>query len=527
MPDGPAQAHGRRHAGLLIPLSSIPSRASWGIGEIPDLEPLGAWARSAGIDQIQILPVLEMAVAECSPYSAVSAMAIDPIYVRLPEVEEFEAEGGEASLDGDALATLAAVRAAPGVDFGAVRVLKRRALTAAFGRFHERHWRLATARAAALAHFIEDQSWWLDDYTLFRAIQDVHAETRWTDWPSALRARDPEALHSARAMLAPAVLEHAYVQWIAATQWARMRARTPAAILGDFPFMIVLDSADVWARQDQFRLDVTIGTPPDAFNATGQDWRLPACRWDVMAGDGFAWMADRARRSAALFDGYRIDHVVGLYRTYVRPVDGAAPCFVPADEGEQRAQGERLMRVCMNVDVAVTAEDLGSIPDFVRASLAGLQVPGYRVLRWERDSTDPDRPYVDPAAYPANSVATSGTHDTTTLAGWWDEMDESARAHVLRLPGLAGTGVAPGDSFGPHLRDALLRLLLGAGSDLAIVPFQDVFGWTDRINVPGTIASSNWTFRLPWPVDDLARREECRERAAALATWSASAGRSG
>lgn len=527
MTDGRVRALRGRHAGLLVPLSAIPSHVSWGIGEIPDLEPLGAWALSAGFDRIQILPVLEMAPADCSPYSALSAMAIDPMYVRLGDVEEFHANGAEASLDADARATLAAARAAPRIDFESVRTLKRRAFNAAFDRFHAEHWRSGSARAAALAHFIDDQSWWLDDYTLFRALQDAHPGTGWTAWPEHLRDRDPEALRSARATLERAVLEHAYVQWVAATQWARMRARTPAAILGDFPFMIVLDSADVWARQAQFRLDVTIGTPPDAFSATGQDWRLPGCRWDVMAGDEFAWMAARARRYAALFDGYRLDHVVGLYRTYMRPVDGRAPFFVPADEAGQRAQGERLVRVCANVEATVIAEDLGSIPDFVRASLVELGTPGYRVLRWERDWTDPQQAYLDPAAYPANSVATSGTHDTTTLAGWWEESAASDRAQLLRLPGLARAGVSPTDPFGPPLRDALLRTLLGAGSDLVILPVQDVFGWTARINSPGTIAPSNWTFRLPWPVDDLARRDDCRERATALSTWSDAAGRGG
>ena len=103
------------------------------------------------------------------------------------------------------------------------------------------------------------------------------------------------------------------------------RARERAgdvALFGDLPFMVSGDSADVWARQDEFRLDASVGVPPDAFSETGQDWGLPVYRWDVLAERDFDWLRHRARRNADLFDGYRVDHLVGFYRTYFRPHDG-------------------------------------------------------------------------------------------------------------------------------------------------------------------------------------------------------------
>ena len=93
-------------------------------------------------------------------------------------------------------------------------------------------------------------------------------------------------------------------------------------LFGDLPFMVDGDSADVWARQHQFRLDVSVGAPPDAFSATGQDWGMPVYRWDALAAEDFRWLRERARRSADLFDGYRVDHLVGFYRTYGRPRHG-------------------------------------------------------------------------------------------------------------------------------------------------------------------------------------------------------------
>src|SRR5262249_38748463 len=230
-----------------------------------------------------------------------------------------------------------------------------------------------------------DQAWWVDDYSLFRAIHAREGDRAWTEWPDGLRDRRPDDLDRARRELANERLYYEYLQWLADRQWREARGQCHGvAILGDLPFMVDLDSADVWARQEQFHFDATIGAPPDAFSAEGQDWGTPLYRWDVIARDDFRWLRDRARRCAALFDGYRIDHLVGFYRTYGRPKDGRAPYFTPADEPDELALGERIVRIFLESGSEVSAEDLGTVPDFVRASLARLGVPGFKVLRWER-----------------------------------------------------------------------------------------------------------------------------------------------
>ena len=135
----------RRRAGLLIPLFSCPSTTSWGIGEICDLEPVSQWLAAAGVRVLQLLPLNEMAPGQQSPYSAITAMAIDPIYIRVASVPDFVALGGEASLDPGDRELLEHVRAVRHVDYGSVRALKRRALTAAFGQFLDREWCRGTA----------------------------------------------------------------------------------------------------------------------------------------------------------------------------------------------------------------------------------------------------------------------------------------------------------------------------------------------------------------------------------------------
>jgi 4-alpha-glucanotransferase len=519
---------GRRQSGLLLPLFSCPSSRSWGVGDIGDLEPLTRWLAGGAQRVLQLLPLNEMAPGQQSPYSAISAMAIDPIYVRLPGVLDFEALGGEASLGADDRELLDAVRRTSKIDYAAVRRLKHASLGAAFERFFEVEWRHETARARELRSFVSEQAWWVEDYALFRAIHASLGERAWTEWPVALQRREPAEIDRARRELMHDVVFYQYVQWQAAVAWRVARGQTHGiALYGDMPFMVDCDSADVWARQYQFRFDASIGAPPDAFSAEGQNWGLPLYRWDVIAAEHFRWLRERVRRSADLFDGYRIDHLVGFYRTFAWPKDGGEPFFTPADEHAQTLLGERLLTVFREAGSTVIAEDLGTVPDFVRASLARLNVPGLRVLRWERHWHSEGQPFRDPGDYPAISVATSGTHDTEALAVWWGQVSPDDRRQIAALPTLQRLSSVDLTSarYNPDIRDALLEALFASGSNLLLLPLIDVFGWSDRINEPATIGGDNWTYRLPWPSDRLDEIPEAHERQRALSRWAAKHGR--
>ena len=257
--------------------------------------------------------------------------------------------------------------------------------------------------------------------------------------------------------LADDILYRQYVQWVAQEQWKPPGTATHGvALFGDLPFMVSGDSADVWARQDEFRLDASLGVPPDAFSETGQDWGLPVYRWDVVAAREFDWLRARARRNAVLFDGYRVDHLVGFYRTFFRPHDGGPAQFTPAEEEAQTRLGERVLQVLREPGAEIIAEDLGVVPDFVRASLARQQIPGYKVLRWERQWHTDGRPFKDPAEYPACAVATSGTHDTEPLVTWWEEAPAEEKEAVLAIPSVRAR---LGD--GDRVLDALIEALAG------------------------------------------------------------------
>jgi 4-alpha-glucanotransferase len=167
------------------------------------------------------------------------------------------------------------------------------------------------------------------------------------------------------------------------------------------------------------------------------------------------------------------------------------------------------------------------VPDFVRESLERLAVPGYKVFRWEREWKVEGEPFRDPHCYPPVSVATSGTHDTEPMAIWWETAPREEREAALEIPAIASRitedereRVLAGPGLSNHCREALLETLFESGSDLLILPFQDVFGWRDRINQPATVGDDNWTWRLPWPVDRLTTEPEAMSVANQLQEWS-------
>src|SRR5688500_8438703 len=150
---------GSRRAGILVPLFSIPSSRSWGIGEIGDIPPMAAWLERSGQRVLQLLPINEMPPGETSPYSALSAMAIDPQFLTIEGMEDFDAIGGEQALEPELKARLDAVRVSPQIDYAAVRSLKHQVLRRAFAHFRDTEWVGGTRRASAFRIYAEQQAW--------------------------------------------------------------------------------------------------------------------------------------------------------------------------------------------------------------------------------------------------------------------------------------------------------------------------------------------------------------------------------
>ncbi len=501
-----------RAAGVLIPLFSLRTRDDLGRGEIMDLPAMIGFARSAGLRIIQLLPLDEGAPGETSPYSAMSVLAIDPVYIATRE------------LGGVGRVSIARAQAEVGNGRVVARAVSRPVRLALL----ERAYRASRVRGGSefgdeFTSFADRNRDWLEDYALFRALKHRFNWSAWDRWPEDLARRDPAALDAARRELAGAIAMYSWWQFIADRQWTAARAhahRKGVQLGGDMAFSPARDSAEVWANQAMFDLDRTVGAPPDEFNRRGQRWGLPLPRWHAMRQDGFRLWRTRARRAGAMFDLVRIDHVVGIYRTFSFSADPEADgSFSPSEAHAQVAQGEEIMRALRAAvgECEIIAEDLGSVPQWVRDSLTRLGVPGYKVMQWEREAWgSPDERFRSPATYPELSLATTGTHDTETLTVWWREQSVSEREKLCAALGVGARVNPRRDRLDENALDAIIETLFASPARYVILPIQDLFGWSARINRPGTIIDTNWTYRLPLTIAKLSDNPAIKARLARI-----------
>jgi 4-alpha-glucanotransferase len=486
----------QRSAGILIPLFSLRTADDLGRGEIMQMRAMIDFALTLGHRVIQLLPLDETAPSEASPYAALTLYALDPLYISANELPGI----GKTAMRRARKEAGDPARRIPRERYVA---LKKELLERAFEAFASRG---RVRDRGALDAFIEENSYWIHDYALFRALKDHFGFRSWDEWPPNLAHREQGALAEARRELAQSIHKYCYFQYLAHQQWKQVRdyaKERGVYIGGDLAFSPGRDSDAVWTHQNDFDLTRTIGTPSDAFSETGQRWGLPMPNWPLMHEQGYRFMRMRVRRARQLYDLLRIDHVVGLYRTFSFALTPDAKGeFYPPEEPAQLVHGEQVISAILQEagEMAIIAEDLGKVPPFVRKSLSRFGIPGYKVMRWEKDWESPHPRYLRPAEYGEVSLATSGTHDTEPLVEWWRELPVKERREFvedLQLEGLDWHIV----QLGEHDIDIIQSSLYGAPSRYAFIPIQDAFGWDARINTPGTLSDTNWTWRLPFELE--------------------------
>jgi len=300
----------RRLFGVAAPLSALRTESGWRVGEFPDLVAFARLCRDIGAGLVQVLPLNDSG-GQSSPYSALSAFALHPLYLRVSELPE--AAYAPAAVDG--LARFAS-EALPGERFPyedclAAKLSALRAVyTAAEGRI---------ASDARLAAFIEERAW-VRPYAVYKRLKAAHGERSWKDWPAH---RDPAPEDLARLWSEPqARSEHyfyAWVQYRAAEQFeaaAKAVAAMGLELLGDLPILLNEDSADVWADRAYFDASMKAGAPPDMYSEAGQNWGFPLYDWEAMAGDGHGFWRARIAEADRYYSAYRIDHVLGFFRIW-------------------------------------------------------------------------------------------------------------------------------------------------------------------------------------------------------------------
>ncbi|MFY8148432.1 MAG: 4-alpha-glucanotransferase [Prochlorococcaceae cyanobacterium] len=354
------------------------------------------------------------------------------------------------------------------------------------------------------------QRHWLRDHARFMVLRRLQEGRPWWQWPGPLARRHGPALRALERQHGGALLEEALLQWHLQRQWALLQNhahRRGVQLIGDLPFYVAHDSADVWRHRPLFSLrfdgslDRQSGVPPDYFLATGQLWGTPVYRWSVHWLGGFRWWLRRLLRQLELFDRVRLDHFRALQACWSIPgADATAEHGVWCPSPGRPLLG--LLWLCCawgrgllpDGRLPLIAEDLGVITPPVEALRDAFALPGMKILQFAFDGNE-GNPYLPANIRGERWVVYTGTHDNATSIGWWDSLDEGGRDRVRAVVGAPVT--APGWQ--------LLELALATPAELVIAPLQDLLELDDRarFNTPGTVGE-NWNWRLERSVSDLA-----------------------
>jgi 4-alpha-glucanotransferase len=418
-----------------------------------------------------------------SPYQSTSAFAGNPLLLspdRLMEKGFLDLQDIRFSPLGDL----------EKVDYPAAINLKSGLLKKAFGRFTKNMDREGESE---LDSFVDVESHWLDDFSLFAAIREKEGTSDWTRWSEEFRTRQPDALVRARKYFAHQIRYHEFVQWQFSSQWVELRSYCLSkgiGLIGDIPLFVGHQSADVWAHPDLFKLDadgnptVVAGVPPDYFSKTGQIWGVPVYDWGELQKQDYGWWIERLRTAFRRFNLNRLDHFIGFVRTYEVPAHAKT-----AEKGQyQPGGGASFLEAATEAlgYLPLIAEDLGIITPEVVALRDQFQLPGIRVLQFDLEPS-PGTPPGPPEPRPVKWVVYTGTHDNDTTAGWYRQLPETERDALQKQ-----LGVGDGDVVWAMIREAF-----ASNAEAAIIPMQDLLelGSDARMNSPGT-AEGNWGWRL-------------------------------
>jgi 4-alpha-glucanotransferase len=360
-----------RGAGVAIPVFSLRSESSFGVGEFADLKPFADWGKKTGLKLIQLLPINDTSATgtwrDSYPYAAISAFALHPIYLNLAAVANAKNKKLLKELEPERQR----LNALDSLDYEAVMKAKLEFLRKFFPS-----QKAATFRSKEYKKFFLENEHWLVPYAAFCFLRDKFGTADFSSWPEHKKF-DAEKI-SALAEANDEIAFHCFVQFHLHLQLKDATAHLHAAGLvlkGDLAIGVYRHGADAWQSPELFHMDMQAGAPPDPFSDKGQNWGFPTYNWPRMAADGFAWWKQRFAQMGNYFDAFRIDHILGFFRIWSSPahaVEGILGYFVPAlaiAQNEFAARGihfdrERLTKPF--ITDAVLKEIFGGDADFVR-----------------------------------------------------------------------------------------------------------------------------------------------------------------
>ncbi|MGL5346306.1 MAG: 4-alpha-glucanotransferase [Peptostreptococcaceae bacterium] len=467
-----------RKSGILLPISSLPSK--YGIGtfsreayEFIDL------LKEANQSLWQILPLGPTGYGD-SPYQSFSTFAGNPYFIDLEElvkegvITQEECDSYDWGNDEEY------------VDYEKIYLSRFKILKKAYRRSSIR-------KNNNYIEFCNENYWWLQDYALYMAIKNSYEEKSWIQWDKDIRLRKQKKINKYEEKLKEEIEFYKYIQYIFFIQWTKLKTyanENGVSIVGDIPIYVSLDSADTWSNPKLFQLDnncnptCVAGCPPDYFSEDGQLWGNPLYNWKYNEDSDYEWWIKRIEHAFTLYDVVRIDHFRGFDEYYSIPYGDKN-----AKSGKwEKGPGIKLFNVIKEKmgNVNIIAEDLGILTDSVKQLLKDTNYPGMKIIEFAFDS-DETNDYL-PHNYDRNCVVYTGTHDNSTICGWYKELNKEAKV-------MANNYINKSEDS--DINWDLICLAMSSIANVCIIPAQDYLGLEDeaRLNKPSTL-SNNWTWRI-------------------------------
>ncbi len=536
-------AGGRRLWGLNLPLYALKSRRNWGIGDAGDLRAVTDWAASLGAAFVGVNPLHApppLPTADPSPYSPTSRLFYNFLYLDLEQVPEMALcrEAQDLLASPEFQAGLARLREGPLVPYAQVFQEKLRVLKLLFHAFWEHHGppeAPLSPRGRVFAEFLVEKGDSLERFGEFGALSDLLQDRDWRRWPEKYRHPGSAAVADFARQHQRDVRCYQYAQWLMASrlqqvgQAARNRG-LPFALYQDLALGADAGSFDTWAYQDLYARGIAVGAPPDAFSPQGQNWGIPPLIPERLRESGYRLFIDTIRANSPADGMLRLDHAMGLFRLL------CIPSGMSAAQGAYLHYRVRELLAVLALEsvrrrTLIIGEDLGTVPPYVRRELGRFGVFSYRVFYFERDR---DGLFLAPENYQPLALAAVTTHDLPTLAGFWRgrdlafrreaqlyaephqaEADMAARQQdrvklqeALQnrglLPEKFGLPADPAASCPPVVRQGVLEYLAQSRAALMEVRLEEVFGFPEQQNFPGTNNEHpNWRRRLPLSLEEM------------------------
>lgn len=536
-------------AGVLLPVFAMRRSGDLGIGDTQAVKEAIDFCARHKITVLQTLPINETG-GDNSPYNAISAMALEPVYTTMspdtvPGLSEKEFSAIKEKVD-------QSVFEAEDVDYQIVKKLKLDLLRAAFASFKSN---------SEFESFKKEEGWWLAPYAVFRSLLDARSgDTNWTRWPQELQNFQSAKAYLEKNGQQKEIEFWSYVQWVAHEQWLDVKKyadKFGVRIMGDIPFGVSRYSVDVWQNKDLFDLEWSGGAPPephffnDLFTKNwGQNWGIPLYKWSKHKAENFTWWKNRIKRLTAHFHDFRIDHILGFFRIYAFPwipernhefveltpeqvkeiTGGKLPQFLPReDEPEENAElnhqdGRAILKIIADAasqsQAFIVAEDLGLVvPDYVRETIHDLGMAGFAIPIFEHI---PDSQEYKPIStlHPL-SLATYATHDHQTIAQFYRDLvtrwhgpnGHESWLEMRRLMGLINMDPDnPPVVYDEKVQFSFEKALVESPCWLVVMMISDLLGNEDRFNQPGLSGKGCWSKRLPSALRDLEKDEACKDK---------------